>query len=231
MNLEDDAHSHKPNVQDDWRAVLPPERQELFDRLRAEWEQSFAMLGVALSDALTFRAEGTLVRAREGVTVAQDLAGRLSGRLLQVHDLMDQQGRRGAVPVVDSLQPEDFQGKTGQRCALSNAVFHRLLPFRRRRFLLKVRMLARTLRELSREFHDSAREIAEGTSVEPEVNWKALEVLHHDMHTVVGESTIVLKSFLRSVSQESFLAARNHLPGPGSGPGLQARADFSRAST
>ena len=65
---------------DDWVSALPREKNKIFEAIVGRWESSFAMMSVALDEALALRARGELVCARQQLSVAADLLVRLSIR-------------------------------------------------------------------------------------------------------------------------------------------------------
>ncbi len=154
------------------------------------------MMSVALDGALSLRARGELVCARQQVSVAADLFGRLSSTLVGLCDTLSARGRHiNRVPAVEPLNSEFFRGNTGQSAASWNGILHHLLFGDRSRFFHKLRILSDTLEQIEREFHEAAGDIAKGTSIEPADCWTKLDYLHYDFSTCLRETEIVLKSF------------------------------------
>jgi hypothetical protein len=202
-------------VNDHWRAELPEERQRVFDDLRTQWEEFYAMLSVALNDAIALRSSGTLVRAREQAAFAAQLAVRLSDALLPTIAALKQRGRTGdLLPPVEPLRYDHFRGETAREAASWNLVLHWLVPGRRSRFAVKTRKLEETVAQVTRQFHEAATEIADGICVEPEAGWKTLEILHYDLNTSMRETLVVLKSYLLAASGEGFAAFRGRVHSP-----------------
>ena len=161
------------------------------------------MMSVALDDALTLRARGELVCARQQVSVAADLLGRLAGVLMSFCDAVTRRGRRITnVPTVEPMKTEFFRGDTAQSAASWNGILHHVLFGDRLRFFQKMRILSETLEQLDREFGEAAEDIAQGISVQPGDCWKMLDCLHYDFNTCLRETEVVLKSFLRALPAE-----------------------------
>jgi hypothetical protein len=161
------------------------------------------MMSVALDDALSLRARGELVCARQQVSVAADLLGRLASALQCFCEAVSKRGRRiSNVPAVEPMKTEFFRGDTAQSAASWNGILHHVLFGDRSRFFQKLRILSETLEQLDREFGQAAEDIAQGVSVQPGDCWKMLDCLHYDFNTCLRETEVVLKSFLRTLPAE-----------------------------
>lgn len=90
-------------------------------------------------------------------------------------------------------------------------MLHRALPFRTPRLRCKLRMLRWMVERLSREFDETAMEIAECASIDPAGDWQRLGDLHSDLNTCLHEITVLFKSFLRALPAEDFAAFRQRL--------------------
>jgi hypothetical protein len=220
------------SVYQDWLMALPREKDYVFGTAVRQWECSYAMMSVALDDALTFRARGELVCARQQVSVAADLLGRLSGALLGFYDAVSRRGRRITnVPAVEPMKTEFFRGDTAQSAASWNGILHHVVFGERWRFFQKLRILSETLEQLDREFGEAARDIAEGVAVEPGDCWKMLDCLHYDFNSCLRETEVVLKSFLRALPAEQLPAFAAELEAPVTPKRLRRmRPALSRAS-
>jgi hypothetical protein len=195
--------------------ALPREKSYVFDTAVRQWECSYAMMSVALDDALSLRARGELVCARQQVHVAADLLGRLAGALLNFCDAVNKRARGiEKLPVVEPMKTEFFRGDIAQSAASWNAILHRLLFGDRQRFVQKLRVLSETLENLDREFANTAEEISKGISVQPGDGWKMLDCLHYDFNTCLRETEVVLKSFLRALPPEQLPAFAAELEAP-----------------
>src|ERR1700676_5746669 len=90
------------SVSDDWVAALPREKKQLFETVVRRWESGYAMMSVALDDALSLRARGELICARQQVSIAADLLGRLTASLVSLCSTLIVRGRRlGKFPLVE----------------------------------------------------------------------------------------------------------------------------------
>ncbi len=188
------------SVSADWISSLPREKNRVFDSVVARWESGYAMMSVALHDALTFRSCGQLVCARQQVTVASDLLARLSGMLVSFCDVLSNRGRHiPDLPLVEPLKTAFFRGDTAQSAASWNEILHHVLFAERSRFFHKLRILSSTLERLYAEFQDAADEISDGISIQPSACWGTLDCLHYDFNTCLREAEIVLKAFIRSL--------------------------------
>jgi hypothetical protein len=219
-------------VTDDWVAALPREKGQVFDVVVQRWECAYAMMSVALDDALSLRTRGRLVCARQQVSTAAVLLNRLANSLSSTCRTIVSRGQHvSELPPVEPLKAQFFRGDTGQSAASWNVILHHVLFGGRSRFLHKLRILSETVEHLASEFRDVASDISEGLTTEPSASWNSLDSLHYDFNTCLCELEVVFKSFLRTLPQEqlqSFAAELDVLP-PQKAPQLQPA--FSRAST
>ena len=147
-------------VCEDWITALPREKAKIFEVLVQRWECAYAMMSIALDDALTLRSRGELVCARGQVSVAAELLERLAGSLTSLCLALSMHGRRlRLLPVVEPLNASFFRGNTGQSAASWNGILHHVLFGQRSRFFHKLRILSDTVEHLSREFRDAAGDI------------------------------------------------------------------------
>lgn len=195
--------SARPSVSDDWITVLPGEKGELFDTVVGRWECAYAMMSVALDDALSLRSRGELVCARQQVAVAADLLKALASSLTSVCATLQHRGRMlSELPRVKPLNSAFFRGNTAQSAASWNEIIHRILFRGRSRFFHKLRILSEMLQQVEREFRESAGDIAKGMDTQPITSWLKLDDLHYDFNTCLRETEVVLKSFLRALPGE-----------------------------
>jgi len=218
-------------VLDDWVAALPREKSQLYQVVVQRWECSYAMMSVALDGALSLRASGELVCARQQVSIASGLLGRLSPSLISLCETLSAHGRRvSRFPVVEPMNADFFRGDTAQSAASWNGILHHVLFSARSRFFHKLRILSHTLALLEAEFEDAASEISKGLSVQPGDCWQRLDNIHYDFNTCLRESEVVLKSFLRVLPDEQLSAVATDLDAPPQPKPLPAKSRLSGAS-
>lgn len=197
------SSSARRTVSDDWITVLPGEKGELFDTVVGRWECTYAMMSVALDDALSLRSRGELVCARQQVAVAADLLESLAASLTSFCNTLQRRGRALSIlPAVKPLNATFFRGNTAQSAASWNELIHHVLFRGRSRFFNKVRILSEMLLNLEHEFRDAAGDIAKGMDTQPITSWIKLDDLHYDFNTCLRETEVVLKSFLRAFPSE-----------------------------
>lgn len=195
--------SARRTVSDDWITVLPRDKSELFDTVVGRWECAYAMMSVALDDALSLRSRGELVCARQQVAVAADLMEKLAASLTAFCSTLQHRARSiSDLPAVKPLNSTFFRGDTAQSAASWNEIIHHLLFRGRSRFFHKLRILSDMLKELEREFREAAGDIARGMDTQPIASWLQLDDLHYDFNTCLRETEVVLKSFLRALPTE-----------------------------
>ena len=199
-------------VADDWIASLPRDKREVFELVVRDWESYYGMLSVALDDAISQRAAGKLVSARQQVTVCSDLLARLAAKLVHSCHAADKRSRNiPSVPAVNPLNGEFFRGDTGRSAASRSAILHQVLFPERQRFHQKVKILWETTNRLAEEFVAAADEIADGISTSPVAAWEELESLHDDFTTCFRECEVLLKGFLRAVPADQLVAFQAQL--------------------
>ncbi|MGA3294224.1 MAG: hypothetical protein ABSE45_09620 [Candidatus Acidiferrales bacterium] len=183
------------------------------------------MMSVALDGALSYRARGELVCARQQVQVASDLLERLAATLVSVCDTVSTRARRiHRLPAVEPLNTEFFRGDTGQSAASWNGILHHLIFGDRKRFFHKLRILSDTLERIEREFHEAASDISRGLSVDPADCWKKVDYLHFDFNTCLRETEVVLKGFLRALPADQLPALAGELDADTPSPSKPIRA-------
>jgi hypothetical protein len=222
--------SVRHRASEDWATVLPREKTQIFDAVVRRWECLYAMMSVALNDALSLRARGELVCARQQVSVAADLLGRLAVSLSFFCGTISIRGRHvDRLPAVEPLNAKFFRGNTAQSAASWNAILHHVLIRDRSRFFHKLRILASTLQQLEREFCEAAGDISKGLTVQPGDAWMKLDHLHYDFNTCLRETEVLFKSFLRSLPAEQLSALASELDAPPAPERLRVKTRLSRA--
>ncbi len=178
--------------------VLPREKNLVFQAVVQRWECTYAMMSVALDEALSLRAGGELVCARQQVSISADLLDRLALSLTSFCETLSVRGRQvRRLPTVAPLNTKFFRGNTGQSAASWNGILHHVLFGSRPRFFHKLRILSETIQHLGREFQDAASDISAGLCVQPGDCWTTLDGLHYDFSTCLRETEVLLKSFLK----------------------------------
>jgi hypothetical protein len=206
----------------------------VFDAVVHRWETFYAMMSVSLDDALSLRARGELVRARQQVSMSSDLLSRLAASLTGACGVLTNRGRHiSNVPNVEPLNTDNFRGETAQTAASWNEFLHRVLFASRSRYFQKLRILSETVQKLAGDYNDAAEEVAAGISVQPGDSWDKLECLHYDFTTCLREAEVLVKSFVRALPSEQLSAFASELDGvpvPRRRTTVTPRTRISRAS-
>jgi hypothetical protein len=225
------APSGRRSVTDDWIRALPAEKSRIFDATVRDWESCFAMLSVALDGALSLRARGELVCARQQLAVAAGLLERLCCSLVSFCEALANRGRYSSdIPRVEPLNAGFFRGTAGQSAAGWNGFLHWILLGDRARFIHKLKILSETLQRLENEFADAAYEIINNSSAQPSGRWRCLDAVHYDFNTCLRETEVVFKSFLRSLPIDQLVSFTGELQDPPLPRRLRMRPRLSRAS-
>lgn len=200
------------SVREDWVAQLPEGKSCAFRCIVRNWEDGYAVLSVALNEALAHRSEGELGNAHAGIEMAGAVVDQLAAPLLAACRTFASNGRRLAeVPPVAPLDPEFYTGEIAKQNAAWNQVLHKVLFSSRSRFLHKLRALELTISVLADEFREIAEGLASGVEAQPVESWAALDKLHYDLNTCLREMIVILKSLLRVLPDAWVVSFRNEL--------------------
>lgn len=192
-----DSALTRSSVKEDWRARLPPDKNRVFDSIVRDWEDAYAVFSVPLDDAMTFRAEGQLIRAKQCVEIAAAVVTELTVPLAASCRTLEKWGRQlPAPPAVAALNPSFYRSEAARQNAQWNQLMHRILFGSRSRFLHKLRVLEMSVSALGDEFHREAGELSAGVHIRPDSSWPRLDELHYDVNTCLRETVVVLKSFI-----------------------------------
>jgi hypothetical protein len=203
----------------------------VFDATVARWECIYAMMSIALDDALALRSSGRLICARQQVSVVSDLLSRLSEILVSFCTTLSNRGRHiGNLPAVEPLNSEFFRGDTAQSAASWNAILHQVLFGERSRFFHKVRILSGTLEQLESEFTELAGDVYASVPPDHADSWRTLECLHYDFNTCLREAEVVLKSFLFALPASQLSAFAAELENPPATKRVRSRPRAFRVS-
>ena len=190
-------------VKDDWRAWLPEEKDLVFRSHVRQLEISYNMLSVSLDEALAFRQGGCLAKASLAVCVTPDLCNRFAHPLAALLWSLGEHAKHyGTIPNAAPLNPANFQGARGQRVALLNSLFCRVLLSERSQFLYKISTLGEMVDDLNHDFCAAATEIAGGACLDAQTEWQAVDAAHYDLNTCLRESIVLLKSFLMALPDD-----------------------------
>ncbi|MGC2255564.1 MAG: hypothetical protein WA563_13540, partial [Candidatus Acidiferrales bacterium] len=84
----------RSSVKEDWRARLPADKNRVFDSIVRDWEDAYAVFSVPLDDAMTFRAEGQLIPAKQCVEIAAAVVTELTVPLAASCRTLEKWGRQ-----------------------------------------------------------------------------------------------------------------------------------------
>ncbi|MBI1750166.1 MAG: hypothetical protein HY234_15645 [Acidobacteria bacterium] len=201
-------------VHAEWVSRLPGDRQQLFRDVVVSLEATYTMMSVALDEAMRLRSNGQLVQAREQAGVCGELGERLAWKVgILIRGMKEHGGRMSALPVVLPLTASNFRHSDARMAAALQWLLHKLLLSTRLRFFHKLRVLQAAVDGLTRQFKTTSKEIAENQSVEPRAAWQELDHLHYDLNTCLREAIVVMKCFLRGMSEERFAVFQQQLRG------------------
>ena len=198
------------SVKDDWRAWLPQEKAEVFQKQVRELESSYVMFSVSLDEAIELRQLGQPGKSLQAVGITSGLCGLLTqllGGLLRA--LSEHAKHYGTIPNAAPLDPANFQGQRGQRSARMSSLLNHVLLSQRLQFLHKVSTLEEMVEDLGRDYRRAADDLADGISVNPKKMWTEVDSDHYDLNTCLREAIVVFKSFLIALPENQLGAFQN----------------------
>lgn len=196
------------SVEVDWFGALPAAHLEIFRKYAEDFESSFAMFSVSLSEAIHLRDSGLLAISVEAVILTSALGARLAGSLENILVSMAQHSKEhGTVPNVALLTPAHFHSQHGQCSAQRSHSLNRLELSQGRQFLSKISAMKGIVANSGSNFRKAAEDLASHDhTVAPSASlWASLEEEHFDLNTCLRESMVLLKCFLRVLRQEELL--------------------------
>lgn len=198
------------SVRREWVARLPEEADSVFRAAEMQLETGYGMLSVTLNEALGLSQEGDLCAARAEAGICGTLYENLAGLLLRGLQALESHTRHyGTQPAVVPLEPGYFRGEASRRSSTWNSLLHIVLFGSRSRWFHKVQTLREIVAELAIEFRGNARELSEGTAIDPAGSWESLEAMHDDLNTCLRETVVMLKCFLRALPADELKAFRS----------------------
>jgi hypothetical protein len=190
------------SVLSDWRAWLPSEKAEVFQKISRELETNYAMFSVALDGAMELRQNGRLPKAAQTVGVSAGLCKLLTRPLAaMLRTLVEHAKHYGTLPNAAPLDPANFMGLRGQRSARMSGLLNKILFTSRVQFLHKVSTIGQMVENLECDYCDVADEISGNVAIYPKLAWDTLDADHFDINTCLREAIILLKSFLIAIPE------------------------------
>lgn len=198
------------SVREDWSALLPASKKNLFEAVIRQWENAYWIFSVALDEAFALRADGKLIRARQCAEIASGTVGNLTEPLAAACRMLAKAGRHLACPpAVAPLNPAFYRGDYARQSAQWNQLTHHILFGSRSRFLHKLRILEIMAPNLA----DTFRRACEALSSEsnPRASWECLDEVHYDVNTCLRETVVVFKSFLLAIPEATLSSFESEL--------------------
>ena len=189
--------SRSRSVQQDWRACLPEEKAQVFQKHERHLDSLYNMFSVSLNEAIELKLAGLRAKAFSAISMTSQLCDRLTRPLAgTLRALHDHAKHYGTVPNAAPLDPENYQGIRGQRTARMSGLMDRVLFTHRLQFLHKVSTLQEMVEDLDRDFRNAADDLAGGLCMDPEQGWREMDAGHYDLNTCLRETVVLFKSFL-----------------------------------
>jgi hypothetical protein len=197
-------------VKDDWRAWLPEAKASVFNQQVHQLESSYVMLSVSLDEAIELRQMRQPDKSLQAVGITSGLCRLLTQMLSGLLRALSEHAKHyGTVPNAAPLDPANFQGQRGQRCARISGLLNRVLLAQRLQFLHKVSTLEEMVEDLGKDFCHAAESLADGLSLNPGKMWADVDTDHYDLNTCLREAIVVFKSFLIALPENQLGAFQN----------------------
>lgn len=197
MRVRPQALSKNLSVKEDWDAWLPLAKSEAFDSYVGQLEIAYNMFSVALNDALELRRTGKYTQACQSMLVIPDLCSRLAHSLEALLRSLGEHAKHfGTIPKSVPLDSANFRGPYPQHSARMSELLSHLLLTQRSLFLHKIDVLEELVAHIRKNVQDTVLDVACGASLQPSLDWKALDDAHFDLNTCLREFTVLFKSFL-----------------------------------
>lgn len=191
------------SVQQDWRAWLPSSHAEVYEAYTQHLNTVYNMFSVALNEALELRRIGKLGKSCQAVYITPGLCRRMVQPLAGLLRAIAQHVKRyHATPSAAPLNSSNFLGARSQRTARINELLSRFLVSQGSQFLHKTTALQGMVGSLEQDFRVAAEELGMGISLNPQANWRVVDIAHYDLNTCLREAEILLKSFLFSIPDD-----------------------------
>jgi hypothetical protein len=186
------------SVQSDWCGWLSDAKMQAFKVYSGEFETCYNMFSVSLNEALGLRRAGEIRKSFQMVDVIPALCARLTERLQGLLSSLDEHAKHyGVVPSVEPLDAANFRGSQGQRAANYSSLLSVVMLTQRAQFLNKISSLKSVVGDVGVDVRDAAQDISSVPEKARDRLWTALDDGHYDLTTCLGESTVLLKCFLR----------------------------------
>ena len=186
----------RKSIGEEWVGWLPPGKAEAFAHAKFALDADSWMLRVALNEGVGLTRQGCPAPALELASICADLFARLSARIEAALRTLDRSSQNlGILPNCAPLNAEFFRSEQAMRRAKRSRLFSYLMTHNSR-FSLKLEDLVLVVSNLAGEFHPLAAQISRGFPPDPQNSWNRLEILEYDLSTCLGETLVILKSFL-----------------------------------
>jgi hypothetical protein len=182
---------------------LPAKKAEVYTGYAEQLESAYLMFSVALNEALELRRLGSTAKSCQALYVIPELCKRLVhtvGAILRA--LSEHSRHHGTIPNANALSPSNFQGSRAQRTARMNELLSRVLLTQRSQFLHKISAIEEMTGQLEGDFCCAAEGIGLSVSLEPDAEWRVVDIAHYDLNTCLRETVILLKSFLVTLPED-----------------------------
>jgi hypothetical protein len=188
---------------------MPAPKLELYVTYTSHLEAAYNMFSVELNEALELRRTGKLGKSAQAVSITAQLCRRLAQSLSGLLRVLSLHAKRyRIVSNVAPLSPSNFQAVSSQRSARMSVLLTRVLLSQRAQFLHKISALEGIVSHLETDFRVAAEELGMGTSLNPQADWRTVDIAHYDINTCLRETEILLKSFLLSIPDDQLGAFR-----------------------
>jgi len=210
--------TNKTSVSQNWRSPLSPEKSIPYLHTLRLLETSYTIFSINLDEAIGLRRCGHLGKAYQALSITPSLCRRLAKHLqLSLRAMISHAKHFHIVPIINPLDPENFQSPKSRRAASISNLCSRIILTQRSQFLHKLSTLLELVEDLEEAFGEAASDLKDSSSPHPEHEWATLDSAHYDLNTCLRESIVLLKCFFHAMPAEQlpeFIAALQKQPSP-----------------
>ena len=196
------ARRNEWKLRSEWRVLLSPKGQRLFDIARQEIETHSLMLDVTLNEALSVKQLGDMDEAIRFLNVGSDIIQKFTPNLLSLLAVMAKFSRMvSAISPIEPLIPKNFHLAELISLAHLHRIMNQVIVSAKQRFRLRIYMLGKGLSIASHYLISKIKDVVLRKSQE-EKEWRQIVEIEQDFNTLSNESLRSFRALLEVLSGE-----------------------------
>ena len=196
------ARRNEWKLRSEWRGLLSPKGEKLFEVARNEIETHSLMLDVTMNEALAIKQLGDIDEAIRFLNVGSDIIEKFTPNLLSLLSVMAKFSRMvSAISPIEPLIPRDFHLAELVSLAHLHRIMNQVIVSAKQRFRLKIYILGKGLSIASHYLISKIKDVVLHKSQE-EKEWRQIVEIEQDFNTLSNESIRSFRSLLEVLSGE-----------------------------